>query len=177
MQDAEAHLYTRADGSTNLPGPAAGAEGLAALDDLVDFRVHQLVVVRSDVYWDNLRLALAWDARNVAVLLGYRGGRYTGAVSASPLDLSSLGLHLPPLTASTRLEIAKNTLLVNSLVWRSAALTGNGSAVVHWLPAVWSHFSFQIEGEAGSLAKLLEHDEVQGGWFSGNAEGLSLIHI
>lgn len=171
LEGAQAHLYTRADGSTNLPGPAANAEGLAALDDLVDLRVHQLLVLRSDVYWDDRPLAVELGARNVAVLLGYRGGRYTGAVSASPLDLSSPGLRLPPLTVSTRIEIAKNTLVVNSLVWRSALFTGNGSAVLHWLPAIWSRFSFEIDGDAGSLAKLLGHDEVRGGRFATAGRG------
>ena len=170
-EGAQVHLYARADGSTNLPGPAVNAEGFAALDDLVNLRLHQLVIVRSGIYWDNRPVALELDARNVAVLLGYRGGRYKGAISASPLSLSSLGLRLPPTTASTRLEIAKNTLVVNSLAWRSATFAGNGSAVLHWLPAVWSQFSFQVEGEAGALAKLLGRRDVEGGQFASRGQG------
>jgi len=173
IEGAQAHIYTRADGSTNLPGPDThtGGEGIAALDDLVNLRVHQLLVVRSGVYWDDRPLGLDFGARNVAVLLGYRRGRYTGAVSASPLDLTGLGLRLPPLTVSTRLEIAKNTLVINSLVWRSALLSGNGSALLQWLPAVRSQFSFQVDGEAGALAKLLGHNEVQGGRLATKGQG------
>jgi translocation and assembly module TamB len=174
LEGAQAHIYTRADGSTNLPGPATHTEGLAALDDLVNLRIHQLLVIRSGLYWDQRPLALDLGARNVAVLLGYRRGRYTGAVSASPLDATSMGLHLPPLTVSTRLEIAKNTLVVNSLVWRSAVFSGSGGATFHWLPAVGSQFSFQIEGEAGALIRLLGHDEVQGGRLATNGQGTYL---
>jgi translocation and assembly module TamB len=172
LEGAQVHIYTRADGSTNLPGPATHTtEGLAALDDLVNLRVHQLLVVQSGVYWDEQPLGLAFGAGNVAVLLGYRPGHYTGAVSASPLDLIGLGLRLPPLTVSTRLEIAKNTLLVNSLVWRSALLSGNGRVVLQWLPAVRSQFSFQVDGEAGALAKLFGHREVQSGRLAAIGQG------
>ncbi|HEY6291973.1 MAG TPA: translocation/assembly module TamB domain-containing protein [Terriglobia bacterium] len=172
LEEAKIHLYTRADGSTNLPGPATNAKGIGALDDLVDLAVRRLLVVRSDLYWDDRQVPLDLSARNVAFVLRFQGARYTGTVATSALNLSNPELQLPPVTVSTQLELAKNTLDLESLVWRSAAMTGSGTLALHWRPALESQFSFRLEGQAGPVARILRRKELQEGKLSLSGSGV-----
>lgn len=171
LEEAKIHLYTRADGSTNLPGPGTGAKGIAALDDIVDLAVRRLLVARSDVYWDDRRMPLDLSARDVAVVLSFQGGRYTGAISASALNFSNPELQLPPVTLSTQLSLAKNALHLESLVWRSTAMTGSGTLALHWQPDLASQFTFWLDGQAGPVARILRRKEVQEGRLSVNGAG------
>jgi translocation and assembly module TamB len=171
LEGAEIHLYTRPDGSTNLPGPQAAGSRQATLDRLLDLAVRELVVAHSDLYWDDRRVPIDAAARNVAILLGFRQGRYTGTASASDLSLARSALRLPPVTFSTRIALAPNALALTSIIWRSRATNGAGSLTFHWLPAIESQFSFRAEGEAGQLANLVGWKEIEGR-FTVESEGI-----
>jgi translocation and assembly module TamB len=171
LEGAEIHLYTRPDGSTNLPGPQAAGSRQATLDRLLDLAVRELVIAHSDLYWDDRRVAIDAAARNVAILLGFRQGRYMGTASASDLSLARSELRSPPVTFSTRIELAPNALALTSIIWRSKAIDGAGRLTLHWLPAIESQFSFQAEGEAGRLANLVGWNEIGQGRFTVESEG------
>ena len=171
LVEAKIHLYTRADGSTNLPGPGTQAKGIGALDDLVDLAVHRLLVVGSDVYWDDRQVPLDLSARDVAFVLSFQGERYTGTITASALNFSNPELQLPPVTVSTQLSLAKNTLDLESLIFRSTAMTGSGTLALHWQPTLESQFAFHLEGQAGSIARILRRKELQEGRLSMNGDG------
>jgi translocation and assembly module TamB len=172
LQGAQVHLYTRANGSTNLPGPpAASGGGAGSIDDLLDLGIRRLVVAHSSVSWDNREWPLNLSASDVSVVLGFRSAQYTGSVSASAVNVASPSVKLPPTTFAVRLELAKNRLALSSLVWRSPAVNGTGSVVVHWLPAPAWRFSFQIDGNARPVAALLRQNAIRGGTFSARGDG------
>jgi translocation and assembly module TamB len=171
LEGAAIHLYTRLDGSTNLPGPAAQAEGLRALDDLVDLGVWHLLIAQSNLYWDDREWPLDLSAHNISLLMGLHQSSYTGSLSASAVDVSCPGIRLPEITVSTRVAISKNSLSLSSLTWRSSGLRGDGAVALHWLPAIESQFSFRFEGEASSLARILRQDEFRQGELNVDGQG------
>ena len=171
LEGAEIHLYTRSDGSTNLPGPRAAGLGPADLDRLLDLAVRRLVIAHSDVYWDDRRIPINATATNLAVLLGFSPGHYAGSVSALELNLSRSGLRLPPLTLSARVDFSRNTVALTSMTWRSPAANGEGALTVHWLPAVECQFSFRAAGEAGRLTTLLGWKGFEQGRFEISSKG------
>lgn len=170
LEGGSIHIYTRSDGSTNLPGPAA-TQGFSVLDRILDLKISHLLVGQSSFYWNNRRFALDLAARDIALVLGRQKGAYAGSFAASALNLSNSELHWPPLVLSTRIELAADRLRLNSLVWRSPVLSGNGSVSLGWSPTPQSRFSFQLEGDAGSLAKILHRHELREGRFSASGEG------
>jgi hypothetical protein len=50
-------------------------------------------------------------------------------------------------------------------------MAGDGRLLLHWFPALESEFSFKAAGEAGPLARVFRHREVQGGAFRVSGEG------
>ncbi|HUI41790.1 MAG TPA: hypothetical protein VL523_07465, partial [Terriglobia bacterium] len=141
LEGAQVHLYTRPDGSTNLPGPATQGEGLAGLDNLVDLGIRQLVVAQSSATWNNRQWPLDLSARDVSVVLGFRAAVYSGSLSANAVNLSNPSVALPPVTFATRVELARNRLGLDSLVWRSTAMKGSGTLILHWQPALETQFT------------------------------------
>ena len=171
LEGASIHIYTRADGSTNLPGPAANFEPSAILNEIVDLKISHLLIGESTFNWDNRQFALDLTANNFALLLGFRKETYSWTLSSSALRLSNPDLRLPSLTISTRIEVARNRIGLTSIIWRSPLFSGNGALSVAWRRAPEGRFSFRTEGDAGALARLLHRPEVREGRFSADAGG------
>ncbi|HEV2426178.1 MAG TPA: translocation/assembly module TamB domain-containing protein [Terriglobia bacterium] len=171
VEGATIHLYTQPDGSTNLPGPAAQMGNLKALDDLVDLGVGHLLLVRSTFSWNNLEWPLDLNARGLAVVLGMRQGAYGGSISADSFQFSNPNLSLPATTVATRIGLGKNSLRLEGLVWRSPAFSGSGTLDLHWLPSLESGFSFRLEGQIASLARVFARDDVHQGTFAADLQG------
>jgi len=172
LEGAAIHLYTRPDGSTNLPGPAmqAGGEG-NFLDDLVDLDVTHLLISQSSLYWDDRQWPLELSAEGLAVAIGARQHTYDGSISAELVTLSNPDLSLPAMTLSTRLTLARNSLQLHDLVWRSPGLSGGGNASFHWIPSLESAFSFHAAGEVRPVARVILRTETRQGTFSADSQG------
>jgi translocation and assembly module TamB len=141
------------------------------LKHIVDLRVSHLLIGQSDLWWDDSRLGLDLAAQNIALVLGVRKETYSGSLSASPLRLSTPERRLPPIVFATRIELARNTLALNSLTWRSAPLSGSGSVSLHWTPEPEAKFSLEVEGDAAQMAPLVHRREVREGRFTARADG------
>ncbi len=195
LEGAAIHLYTRPDGSTNLPGPAAAVaavrtppplpqpnhpvsavgtpplQSLQALDDLVDLGVSHFLIAQSSFYWDNREWPLDVSAGGLAVVIRLQHGNYEGSFSAESLHLSNPAVKAPVITASTRLTLGKNLLRLDNVVVRSASLSGNGAITFHWIPSLVSQFSFRAAGEIGPLAGVLLKIGLREGTFTASGEG------
>ncbi len=173
LEDAEIHLHTYPDGSTNLPGPQRqGPPGGADLiDDLLDLSVGDLTVSRTAVFWNNEPIPLHLSAREVAiVLLRSRLRRqYTGSVAVSSLELRDQRWAVPPLTISTRLEFSRSQLALKSLAWRTAGeppgFWGSGSLSLDRFPSLTGEASLRARGKVDVLARALGIKEIKGGSF------------
>jgi translocation and assembly module TamB len=173
LEDAEIHLRTYPDGSTNLPGPQGqGPPGSADLiDSLLDLSVGDLTVSRTAVLWNNEQITLHLSAREVAiVLLQSRLRRqYTGSVTLSSLELRDQRWALPPLTFSTRIEFSRSKLALKPLAWRTAGeprgVWGSGSLSLDRFPSLTGEASLQARGNIDVLAQALGVTEVRGGNF------------
>ena len=171
MEGATIHLYTRSDGSTNLPGPAVQLENLKALDDLVDLGVGHLLIVQSAFCWDNREWPLELNARGLAVVLGMKQHAYRGSVSTDSVEFSNPNFSLPTTTVSTRMALGKNSLRLEGLVWRSSSFNGSGALTLHWIPSLESQFSFRLAGDAASLARIFLKGGARQGTFAADGQG------
>lgn len=100
----EAHITTRADGSTNIPGPRQSAA--AGISRLMDLSIGQLNLQQSDLYWNDQRIRLDVSARNTGVLLYQRlTGGYDGSISSGPIRFARPGLRLPPIEFATHIDL------------------------------------------------------------------------
>ncbi len=163
-QDAEVHIYTYPDGSTNLAGPQLSRGGGQFINDLLDLAVRRLTISRTNVFWNNQQLPLALSARDVAILLRFGpGSRYVGSVSSSQTRLTNSRWSLPPITFSSRLDFSRDDVAVTSLTWRCCGITGQGSFSLHRLPSLEGKLSLQAQGEISALAQALRIPELKSG--------------
>lgn len=171
IEGATIHLYTRPDGSTNLPGPAVQLESLKALDDLVDLGIGHLLIARSAFCWDNREWPLGLNARALAVVLGMKQRAYRGSVSADSVEFSNPHFSLPTTTVSTHMTLGRNSLRLEGLVWRSPGVNGSGTLAIHWIPSVESQFSLRLAGDVAPLAHIFLKDEAHQGTFAAEGQG------
>jgi translocation and assembly module TamB len=171
LEDAAIHIYTRADGSTNLPGPAAQSGSRNVLDDLLDLDVAHLLVAQSSFSWDDRQWPLQLSAQGLAVAIGARRQTYSGSISAELVALSNPDFSLPAVAGSTRLVLARNSLQLQNLVWRSPGLSGGGDVSLQWVPSLESAFSLHAAGDVSPVARVLLRTEIRQGTFSADSQG------
>ena len=148
------HVVTRADGSTNIPGPHETAT--AAVSTLMDPSIGTLNLQHSSLSWNEQKIRLDVTARNVGLLLyhGIRGGYY-GSFSSTPLSLKRQGLPLPPVDLAAHVNLSQSGIILSHLVCRSAGLTGQGMASLEWKSGLRAQASFDVAGGVAALAKAL----------------------
>jgi len=166
-ENAEIHIYTHADGSTNLPGPEGARVRGSPVDNLLDLAIRRLTIVRTSVFWNDRRWQMDLSARNVALILNYlrQPQRYAGSVSSSELKWKNERWSLPPSSFSVQLEFSPQELDLKSLVWRCSGVTARGSADAHRLPILRAELSLQADGEVQGLAQALDVRGLRGGSF------------
>jgi translocation and assembly module TamB len=161
---AELHLKTNADGSTNLPGPAARHTAGQVMQQLMELRIGRVTLAHSTFFWNDRPINLDLSAREVALLLHLqRGPRYEGSLAASAVTTHIPGQSTPPLTFSTRFALSQNELAVTSFVWQSRGMTGQGSFTFHPVPEPEGYFSFQTSFDVVALIPLLHLSGLQNG--------------
>ena len=173
LTHAQVHIYSRPDGSTNVPGPR-----VQFLDDLLDLSIGTVMVSHSDFFWDNQRLPLEVRARNVAIRLGYDPRqRYSGSVASTATEVETRGWLLPPITFATRLELSRHDLLLTGLSFRispstaRAGLSGHGWLSWRRFPGQEVEISLQGQGDVSALAGVLRVSELKGGDFGWEGQG------
>ncbi|HEV2493298.1 MAG TPA: translocation/assembly module TamB domain-containing protein [Terriglobia bacterium] len=173
IADAEVHLHTYPDGSTNIPGPQS-----RFLDDILNLSIGTLNVVRTGFVWNSQRASVNLSARDVAVLLRYDLAlRYQGHVAASLTQFDAGGYSLPPVTFATRLEFSRHELLLTDLVWHIAPsaglglVSGQGSLSLHKLPETDVEFALQAKGDLLRVTQTLHFPELRGGSFEWTGQG------
>jgi translocation and assembly module TamB len=160
---AEVHLKTNPDGSTNLPGPVTRYDAGQVMEQLIDLRIGRVTLARSTFFWNERALDLDLSARDVALLLRLRGGRYEGSLAASAVTAHGPGHSIPPLTFSTHFVMSQNDLEATSIVWQARGMTGQGSFTFHPDPGPEGYFSFQVNFDAASVSQLLRLPDLQNG--------------
>lgn len=174
LEDAEIHISTYADGSTNAPGPAGGAGNGHVLDDFLDLAVRRLNIARTNLYWNDEQVPLELSARDVALLLSARGlgrgSRYSGSLASSEVRLKATRWPLPPLTFSTHLEFSRDHLALTSLVWRSPGITGTGNFNLRRWPSVQAQLNWRANGNLKELARVFRVHELESGEVHGDGQ-------
>ena len=173
LEDAQIHLRTNPDGSTNLPGPAEPGTpgGTDLLDDLLDLTVGDLTVSRTAVFWNNQQIPLDLGARGVAIVLQRSRLRrqYTGSVALASLELRDQHWALPAVAFSTRVEFSRSQLALSSLTWRTAGeppgVWGSGSLHLDRFPSLTGEASLRARGKIDVLVRAFNLTEVTGGSF------------
>ncbi|HKS95191.1 MAG TPA: translocation/assembly module TamB domain-containing protein [Terriglobia bacterium] len=173
IEDAELHLYTYSDGSTNIPGPESHL-----VDDILNLSIGTLTVARTSLAWNDQHTSLELSARDVAVLLRYDpASRYQGHVAASLSRVEAGRYSLPPVTFATGLEFSRQEFLLTNLVWRIApstgigAVSGQGSVGFQKLPELNVDFVLQAKGDLLRAAQILHVPELKAGTFEWSGQG------
>lgn len=173
IENAELHLRTYPDGSTNIPGPESHL-----IDDILNLSIGTLTVARTSVVWNDQHTSLDLSASDVAVLLRYGPAAfYQGHVAASLTRFDTGKYSLPPVTFATGLEFSHQEFLLTDLVWRivpSAGLglvSGQGSLSLHKLPKPDVEFALEAKGDVLRAAQILRFPELRGGGFEWSGQG------
>ncbi len=162
--NAEIHLLTKPDGSTNFRGTPESLGADQAVGELVDLSVGRLVLGHTDVYWNDQRLPLDLDAGDVAILVRFdRKRRYTGSVSSTGTRIKTSNWASRPITFSSLFELSRAGLSIPSLTWQSPGFTGRCSINLRPLPAFETVFDYQTTLEVPEIAKALRIAELGGG--------------
>ncbi|MGH9470910.1 MAG: translocation/assembly module TamB domain-containing protein [Terriglobia bacterium] len=174
------HLFTYADGSTNLPGPAGGKAANGSLaSELMKLSLKTAVLESANLYWNNRKIPIDLAAKNVALLLYYAQSHdYWGSFSSSSLRLNVRGRTLPSLALATHLDFSTQGLALNHLVWRSEGVQGSGEARLAWQPATHGLIQLQAHGELRPLARLMGASSIREGRFTASVQaGYSGNHL
>jgi translocation and assembly module TamB len=154
--EAEIHLYTNPDGTTNLPEPPLLAETGGG--------VGRLALSRTSIFWNEYRLRADLSASDVAILMRrHPAGNYTGSLSTSGIKIQTPEGDLPSLALNAHFEVSRSGLQTQTLAWQSAGLSGQGRlSIANWhLPELT--FSYEAKGDLIELASILKMREVRGG--------------
>lgn len=158
----EIHVVTYPDGSTNLPG--AQGQGGSAVNDLMNLSIGSVNLGNGSLFWNNKEIPFNLAAHRVAILLRYDLQRgYSGSFSCSPVRLRARGKSLPPLTLATSLELSRNGIRLDHLVWRARGVSGKGLLNVGWQPGMHAQATIEAQGDLRPLSRALRVSSVQGG--------------
>jgi translocation and assembly module TamB len=166
LNRAEVHLYTKADGTSNVPGPlltsAAGSN--QEIEEFLDLQIQRMTVNHTNVYWNNARVALNLRAENVAVQMRRDLARkYQGSLSSSAIQFETPGFSLPPTTVTSRFEITGDGLNVTGLNWRASDFSGESTLQVKATPQIEADAAFNTKGSAVQVAKMFRLGTVEAG--------------
>jgi len=154
--EAEVHLYTRADGTTNLSDSLAPTRPGSPPTVLTDLSIQRLTLARTQVFWDGQPLPLGVTARDVAILVERRSPhRYSGSVASRETQITTRGRIFPSLAFVARFEVSNKHLSVSSLSLRTSGLQGEGSLNVDTFAPLEGRVSFRGEGAIPELAEQL----------------------
>jgi translocation and assembly module TamB len=165
VNSAEVHLLTHPDGSSNFPGPVlASTRQMQSFKNFLDLSIGRMTIDHTDIYWNDARVAVNLEARNVAVQMRRTSMHtYQGSLSSAGVRFKMPGHEVPPTTLSARFEITQAGLNVTELNWRAAGLTGGATLEVKAAPPMEARAAFHAIGSAAQVAKILGVGPAQAG--------------
>ncbi|PYV19602.1 MAG: hypothetical protein DMG21_01205 [Acidobacteria bacterium] len=163
-RSAQIHLTTSPGGVSNLPGPSVSLLSEETMNDLMNMSIHDLVLAQTDLYWNNQQIPLEVAGKEAGLSLRLSPGpRYLGTFACSALSLQAPHWALPPSTFTGRFELARSVAKVSSVVWRSVALSGQGSLDFNLIPEPRAEATFRVKGDAKELAKYFRWAGIDAG--------------
>ncbi len=169
-EQAEIHLVTRRGGATNFPGPRTSLRADQALDELVGLSIERLNLIHTQIEWNDQRLPLELDARNVDIRLRHSGvHRFAGSLSSFPTRIKSRRWSSPPISFTSQFELSRGGLNFESIAWQSPSSAGQCSFLLRNLASPEGTFSFQARGEISDFTGALQVPGLRSG--SINLEG------
>ncbi|MGE5327656.1 MAG: translocation/assembly module TamB domain-containing protein, partial [Deltaproteobacteria bacterium] len=166
LNAAEIHIQTRADGSTNIPGPVMSTAGGPdyALDDFLDLAIRRMTINHTDVYWNNQHFRLNVKAQNVAVQMRRdRPRSYQGSLSSSSVEFKSSDMSIPSTTVTARFEITPAGIDVPTLNWRAEGFSGESTIHVKAGSSLRAEAVFNSRGRATHVAKIFGLTDISAG--------------
>ena len=161
---AAIHLLSKPDGTINIPGPRAPSEADQAVNDLIDLSIGRLALEHTQIIWNYQRVPIEVDASDVAITLRFtRPAYYKGSFTSSKTRIRGPGWSPPPFTISSRFELSRGGLNVDSLEWRSDGSSGHASLSLSNLAPPEGFISFQLRGAINDFAWLLRLPELRRG--------------
>lgn len=159
--DAAIHAYSQSDGTTNLPEPLTS---LLPEMDSADVQIERLTLARTQFYWNEQRLSLDVQARNVAFLLRQKSSyKFAGSLSTSELRIKSHERPFPDIALATQFELSSGDFKVPSFTWQCAGLHGTGSlTLTNWANPAGT-LSLQANGDIKELARNLGLPDLRAG--------------
>ncbi len=169
-ENAELHVVTKRDGSTNLPGPRTSSSADRVVAELIELSIRRFTVTRSRIDWNEQRLPLELDGQDLNLSLRLHGAqRYAGSLSSFSTKINTPRWSLPPVSFTSEFEISRGALDISSLAWHSAGVTGQCSLSLRNPVSPEGIVSFQARGEIAEFTRPLGLTEWRGG--SLNVEG------
>ncbi|MGA2632392.1 MAG: hypothetical protein ABSG54_19535, partial [Terriglobia bacterium] len=97
--EAEVHISTTPDGSTNLPEPAATLQTGNGV--LADFSIGRLSLGRTSIFWNEEPLQIDLRAKDIAILARRLSrGKYAGSISSKEISFRNEAVDLPPVAVT-----------------------------------------------------------------------------
>jgi translocation and assembly module TamB len=166
LNGAAVHVMTRQQGGSNIPGPlptsAAGPTG--SLQDFLNLAIGRMTINHTDVYWNDVRMAVNFSARNVAIQMRRNQTKaYQGSLSSSEVRFDMPGFDSPPTTVTSRFEVTKTGLKFTEINWRAPGLNGASTLEVKGAPSVEAEAAFHAQASAVQVFKMLRVGAADGG--------------
>ena len=171
-QQAELHVRTYPDGSTNLPGPSISPAQGQGLANLLDLGVEHLTLSNTTLYWNNQRIPIQVLARDVAIQLHVgQNHDYPGTLASSGAVFTWKDKTFPPLSFATSFTLSRDQVAVPALSWQIGNLQGHLAGTLHWLPQLAASFEFRTSGGLQELARTLRMTPLESGYLYVDGKG------
>ena len=171
-EQADLHIETYPDGSTNLPGPAVTPMHGQDLAKLLDLGIERITFSHTTLQWNNRRIPFDIAARSVAIQLHINHDHeYFGTVASSDTVLNWSGRTTPPVFFATSYKLSSNRLQVSALSWQIANLRGNLAGDLRWVPQPAANFDFRTNGGLQELAQALKLAPLESGYVYADGKG------
>ncbi len=172
VNDLQVRLRTNPQGVTNLPRPGKPTSAQQGLADLMDLSIARLTISHSVFFWNDQRQPVEINARELAILLGMKRGRYNGTLSSSATTIHSSQWSSPPITFNSRFELSPAGLVFSSFAWQAQNTAGEASFTILPRSVLQASGSFHAWTEIPALARILHAPELQAGILQ--VEGLAV---
>ncbi len=160
--EAEVHISTTPDGSTNFPEPASTLQTGDGV--LADFSIGRLSLGRTSVFWNGEPLRADLSAKDVAVLARRTiRGKYAGSISSEEINFRNEAVDLPPVAVTAHFELSPSGIDLNSVTWQSAGLRGVARLTLTNWSSPQITLSYQGEGDVKELAENLSLSGLEAG--------------
>ena len=171
-QQADLHVMTYPDGSTNLPGTSVSPEHGQSLAALLDMGIERMTLSHTTLHWNNQRIPIQVAAHNVALQLHVsEDHHYLGTIASSDAVFNWKSTTSPPLTFATTFKLSSDQVQVSALSWQIKNLRGHLAGAFHWIPQLAGNFEFRTNGGLQEFARALKITSLESGYLYLDGKG------